>query len=157
PTIIQSVILKAVVQTDERLGVEHYQRVLRRGRRLKDQSSKEARGLIIRGRRYEKDLWCGTLSKSVEKRKETEGPIKQRGSWSDNKRAKNPRNNENQAKGRALNVNAIEAHLIPFGHGSSNVIVGMDWLSKHKAEIVFHEKVLRIPLASGKVLPVQGE
>ncbi|GJY54567.1 putative reverse transcriptase domain-containing protein [Tanacetum coccineum] len=47
--------------------------------------------------------------------------------------------------------------LIPFGHGSFDVIVGMEWLSKHKAEIVCHEKVVRIPLASGKVLRVQGE
>nr|GEU50105.1 reverse transcriptase domain-containing protein [Tanacetum cinerariifolium] len=30
--------------------------------------------------------------------------------------------------------------LIPFGHGSYDVIVGMDWLSRHKVEIVFHEK-----------------
>nr|GEY27251.1 putative reverse transcriptase domain-containing protein [Tanacetum cinerariifolium] len=39
----------------------------------------------------------------------------------------------------------IEGHtfdieLIPFGHESFDVIVGMDWLSQHKAEIVFHEK-----------------
>ncbi|GJS51641.1 putative reverse transcriptase domain-containing protein [Tanacetum coccineum] len=36
--------------------------------------------------------------------------------------------------------------LIPFGHGSFDVIMGMDWLSKNKAEIVCHEKVVRIPL-----------
>ncbi|GKE99719.1 putative reverse transcriptase domain-containing protein, partial [Tanacetum coccineum] len=47
--------------------------------------------------------------------------------------------------------------LIPLGHGSFNVIVGMDWLSKHKAEIVCHEKVVRIPLESGETLLVQGE
>ncbi|GJS34242.1 putative reverse transcriptase domain-containing protein [Tanacetum coccineum] len=45
----------------------------------------------------------------------------------------------------------------PLGHGSFDVIVGMDWLSKHKAEIVCHEKVVRIPLESGKILHVQGE
>ncbi|GKF45790.1 hypothetical protein Tco_0135592 [Tanacetum coccineum] len=33
----------------------------------------------------------------------------------------------------------------------------MDWLSKNKAEIVCHEKVVRIPLESGEVLRVQGE
>ncbi|GJZ05942.1 putative reverse transcriptase domain-containing protein [Tanacetum coccineum] len=38
--------------------------------------------------------------------------------------------------------------LIPLGHGSFDVIVEMDWLSKHKAEIVCHEKVVRIPLES---------
>ncbi|GJY93131.1 putative reverse transcriptase domain-containing protein [Tanacetum coccineum] len=36
--------------------------------------------------------------------------------------------------------------LIPLGHGSFDVIVGMDWLSKNKVEIVCHEKVVRIPL-----------
>ncbi|GKC77847.1 putative reverse transcriptase domain-containing protein [Tanacetum coccineum] len=47
--------------------------------------------------------------------------------------------------------------LIPFGHGSFNVIMGMDWLSNHKDVIVCHEKVVRIPLANGKVLVALGE
>ncbi|GJT32371.1 putative reverse transcriptase domain-containing protein [Tanacetum coccineum] len=56
----------------------------------------------------------------------------------------------------------IEGHvfdidLIPFGHGSFDVIIGMDWLSNHKAKILFHEKVVRIPLLDGKVLRVLGE
>ncbi|GKB21735.1 putative reverse transcriptase domain-containing protein [Tanacetum coccineum] len=56
----------------------------------------------------------------------------------------------------------IEGHtfdidLIPFGSGSFDVIVGMDWLSKHKAEIICHEKVVRIPLRNGKTLRVVGE
>ncbi|GJR71908.1 putative reverse transcriptase domain-containing protein [Tanacetum coccineum] len=33
----------------------------------------------------------------------------------------------------------------------------MDWLSNHKAEIICHEKVVRIPLLDGKVLRVLGE
>ncbi|GJZ07629.1 reverse transcriptase domain-containing protein, partial [Tanacetum coccineum] len=32
--------------------------------------------------------------------------------------------------------------LIPLGHGSFDVIMGMDWLSKNKAVIVCHEKVV---------------
>ncbi|GJT77950.1 putative reverse transcriptase domain-containing protein [Tanacetum coccineum] len=56
----------------------------------------------------------------------------------------------------------IEGHvfnidLIPFGHGSFDVIIGMDWLSNHKAKIICHEKVVRIPLLDGKVLRVLGE
>nr|GEW13162.1 hypothetical protein [Tanacetum cinerariifolium] len=56
----------------------------------------------------------------------------------------------------------IEGHVfnidwIPFGHGSFDVIIGMDWLSNHKAEIICHEKVVRIPLLDGKVLRVLGE
>ncbi|GKA86223.1 putative reverse transcriptase domain-containing protein [Tanacetum coccineum] len=47
--------------------------------------------------------------------------------------------------------------LIPLGHGSFDVIVGMDLLSKNKVEIVCHENVVRIPLEGGEVLRVQGE
>ncbi|GKE32101.1 putative reverse transcriptase domain-containing protein [Tanacetum coccineum] len=47
--------------------------------------------------------------------------------------------------------------LIPLGHGSFDVIMGMDWLSKNKTEIVCHEKVVRIPLQGGEILRVQRE
>ncbi|GJX82725.1 reverse transcriptase domain-containing protein [Tanacetum coccineum] len=73
------------------LGVEHCQRVLRIGRRLKDQASKEASGLIIRG----------------------------------------IRNNENQERGRAFNVNAIEARQDP------NIVTGTFSLSDHYAIVLF--------------------
>ncbi|GKC16909.1 putative reverse transcriptase domain-containing protein [Tanacetum coccineum] len=56
----------------------------------------------------------------------------------------------------------IEGHvfdidLIPFRNRSFDVIIGMDWLSNHKAKIICHEKVLRIPLIDGKVLRVLRE
>ncbi|GJT24010.1 putative reverse transcriptase domain-containing protein [Tanacetum coccineum] len=56
----------------------------------------------------------------------------------------------------------IEGHvlgikLIPFRSGSFDMIIGMDWLSNHKAEIICHEKVVRIPLPDDKVLRVIGE
>ncbi|GJY63823.1 putative reverse transcriptase domain-containing protein [Tanacetum coccineum] len=56
----------------------------------------------------------------------------------------------------------IEGHIfdinfIPFRSGSFDVIIGMDWLSDHKAEIIYHEKVVRIPLLDGKVRRVLGE
>ncbi|GKA32741.1 putative reverse transcriptase domain-containing protein [Tanacetum coccineum] len=56
----------------------------------------------------------------------------------------------------------IEGHvfdidLIPFGHESFDVIIGMDWLSNYEAKIICHEKVVRIPLPDGKVLRVLGE
>ncbi|GJV59771.1 putative reverse transcriptase domain-containing protein [Tanacetum coccineum] len=47
--------------------------------------------------------------------------------------------------------------LIPLGHGSFDVIVGMDWLSKNKAVIVCHEKVIEIPIKEGGILRVHGE
>ncbi|GJU99002.1 putative reverse transcriptase domain-containing protein [Tanacetum coccineum] len=48
----------------------------------------------------------------------------------------------------------IEGHvfdidLIPFRHGSIDVIIGMDWLSNYKAKIICHK--------NGKVLRVLGE
>ncbi|GKB69446.1 putative nucleotidyltransferase, ribonuclease H [Tanacetum coccineum] len=51
----------------------------------------------------------------------------------------------------------FDINLIPFGSGSFDVIIGMDWLSNHKGEIICHEKVVRIPLQDGKVLRVIGE
>ncbi|GKE75959.1 putative reverse transcriptase domain-containing protein, partial [Tanacetum coccineum] len=55
----------------------------------------------------------------------------------------------------------IEGHtfdidLIPFRSESFDVIVGMDWLSKHKALIICHEKVVRIPLQNSETLRVVG-
>nr|GEW01160.1 retrotransposon protein, putative, Ty3-gypsy subclass [Tanacetum cinerariifolium] len=47
--------------------------------------------------------------------------------------------------------------LIPFGHGFFDVIIGMDWLSNHKDEIICHEKVEMIPLLDVKVLRVLRE
>nr|GEW15533.1 putative reverse transcriptase domain-containing protein [Tanacetum cinerariifolium] len=56
----------------------------------------------------------------------------------------------------------IEGHtfdidLIPFRHRSFDVIVRIDWLSRHKSEIVCHEKVVRIPLPHEKILRVLGK
>nr|GEV55754.1 hypothetical protein [Tanacetum cinerariifolium] len=56
----------------------------------------------------------------------------------------------------------IEGHvfdidLIPFESGNFDLIIGMDCLSNHKAEIICHEKVVRIPVLDGKVLIVLGE
>ncbi|GKF50898.1 putative reverse transcriptase domain-containing protein [Tanacetum coccineum] len=41
-----------------------------------------------------------------------------------------------EIKGHVFGIN-----LIPFGSGSFDVIIRMDWLSDHKAEIICHEKV----------------
>ncbi|GKB71576.1 putative reverse transcriptase domain-containing protein, partial [Tanacetum coccineum] len=62
-------------------------------------------------------------------------------------------------KGCKLKIDGhvFDINLIPFGSGSFDVIIGMDWLSDHKDEIICHEKVVRIPLLYGKVLKVLGE
>ncbi|GKA91869.1 putative reverse transcriptase domain-containing protein [Tanacetum coccineum] len=62
-------------------------------------------------------------------------------------------------KGCKLEIDGhvFDIDLIPFGSGSFDVTIGMDWLSNHQAEIICHEKVVRIPLLDGKVLRVLGE
>ncbi|GKE22012.1 putative reverse transcriptase domain-containing protein [Tanacetum coccineum] len=47
--------------------------------------------------------------------------------------------------------------MISLNHGSFDVIVGIDWLSKRKFVIVCHEKVVKIPLEGSRKLRVQGE
>ncbi|GJS07537.1 hypothetical protein Tco_0364333 [Tanacetum coccineum] len=61
------------------------------------------------------------------------------------------RNNGNQARRRAFMLGAEEACQDP------DIMTGMDWLSNHKAKIICHEKVVRIPLPDSKVLRVIGE
>ncbi|GKA29916.1 putative reverse transcriptase domain-containing protein, partial [Tanacetum coccineum] len=62
-------------------------------------------------------------------------------------------------KGCKLEIkgHVFDIDLIPFGHGSFDVIIGMVSLSNYKAEIICHEKVVRIPLPDSKVLRVVGE
>ncbi|GKC90216.1 putative reverse transcriptase domain-containing protein, partial [Tanacetum coccineum] len=47
--------------------------------------------------------------------------------------------------------------LLPTRLGSFDVIIGMDWLSYHRAVIDCYEKIVRIPLLNGEILEVQGE
>ncbi|GJW63571.1 putative reverse transcriptase domain-containing protein [Tanacetum coccineum] len=56
-----------------------------------------------------------------------------------------------------LGSSLFSINLIPLGHGSFDVIVGMDWLSQHKAMIVCHEKVVEIPVEDGRILRVHEE
>nr|GEW28963.1 hypothetical protein [Tanacetum cinerariifolium] len=60
-------------------------------------------------------------------------------------------------KGCKLEIDGhvFDVNLIPFGSGSFDVIIGMDWLSDHKSDIIFHEKVVMIPLLDGKTLSSQ--
>ncbi|GKF17404.1 putative reverse transcriptase domain-containing protein, partial [Tanacetum coccineum] len=51
----------------------------------------------------------------------------------------------------------FDINLIPFRCGSFDMIIGIDRLSNHRAKIICHEKVVRIPLPGGKVLRVIGE
>ncbi|GJR86731.1 hypothetical protein Tco_0210742 [Tanacetum coccineum] len=56
-----------------------------------------------------------------------------------------------------LERETLRSLLIPLSHGSFDVLVGMDWLSKRKFGIVCHGKVVRIPLEGDEILWVHGE
>ncbi|GJT65123.1 putative reverse transcriptase domain-containing protein [Tanacetum coccineum] len=45
----------------------------------------------------------------------------------------------------------FDINLIPFRSGSFDVIIGTDWLSDHKAKLICHEKVVRIPLPGEEI------
>nr|GFB27786.1 putative reverse transcriptase domain-containing protein [Tanacetum cinerariifolium] len=57
----------------------------------------------------------------------------------------------------ALFSHMFEIDLLPTRLGSFDVIVGMDWLSYHRAVIVCYEKIVRIPLPNGEILEIHGE
>ncbi|GKC72520.1 hypothetical protein Tco_1118403, partial [Tanacetum coccineum] len=59
--------------------------------------------------------------------------------------------------GLKLEGRAFIIDLIPFGHGSFDVIVGMDWLPKLRAKIVCFEKIVQILLSNREILEVHGE
>ncbi|GJX38887.1 reverse transcriptase domain-containing protein [Tanacetum coccineum] len=57
----------------------------------------------------------------------------------------------------ALYNHCFKIDLLPTRLGSFDVIIGMDWLSYHRAVIDCYEKIVRIPLPNGEILEVQGE
>ncbi|XP_071714699.1 uncharacterized protein [Rutidosis leptorrhynchoides] len=62
-------------------------------------------------------------------------------------------------RGCALNLsnNLFEVDLMPVELGSFDVVIGMDWLSKNRADINCAEKSIRIPLDNGENLVIQGD
>ncbi|KAI3808084.1 hypothetical protein L1987_24026 [Smallanthus sonchifolius] len=56
-----------------------------------------------------------------------------------------------------LNNHEFSVDLLPMQLGSFDIIIGMDWLSKHHAEVICYEKCIRIPLPSGDTLVFFGE
>nr|GEW12182.1 hypothetical protein [Tanacetum cinerariifolium] len=216
PTIIQSVVQKAGMVTDEAIRNGTLKKItVKRGNNR--ESSRDGRlGMIIRGPRLK---GCFPQSQTLLGRRHFAMDYKARPRMVTLVNTRNPTaareacfecggrgNNGNQACGKAFMMGAEEAHqdpnimtgikpsdlafsyeieiangqlieiskvirdckleieghtfdidLIPFGHGSFDVIVGMDWLIRHKAKIVCHKKVVRISLPHGKILRVLGE
>ncbi|KAF5755981.1 putative aspartic peptidase domain superfamily [Helianthus annuus] len=47
--------------------------------------------------------------------------------------------------------------LIPIVLGSFDIVISMDWLSQHRADILCKEKIVRIPRSGGEPLVIHGE
>ncbi|GJY00063.1 putative reverse transcriptase domain-containing protein [Tanacetum coccineum] len=73
------------------------------------------------------------------------------------------------ANGKSLTTNTIlrgctlnlrnhmfKIDLLPIELGSFDVIVGMDWMAEHRAEVVCYEKYIRVPYGNDMLI-VQGE
>nr|GEW51954.1 polypyrimidine tract-binding protein homolog 2-like isoform X1 [Tanacetum cinerariifolium] len=131
-------------------------------------------------------LGNGSIKKNPEKRGNRREPSKDRNMRDDNKRTRTrndfattanpglwswePRESGKRqgihvrSRGGSLDIEPSDlgfSYEIEIASGQlvkiDKVIRGMDWLSDHKAEIIYHEKVVRIPLLDEKVLKVLGE
>ncbi|XP_023741612.1 uncharacterized protein LOC111889700 [Lactuca sativa] len=56
-----------------------------------------------------------------------------------------------------LNNYLFHVNLMPMPIGSFDVIIGMDWLSSHRAEILCYEKAIRLPLPNSEALIIYGD
>ncbi|KAK1411706.1 hypothetical protein QVD17_38266 [Tagetes erecta] len=56
-----------------------------------------------------------------------------------------------------LGDQSFSIDLLPVILGSFDVVIGMDWLSKNRAEVVCHEKVVRLLSSSGETITIHGE
>ncbi|GJV41490.1 reverse transcriptase domain-containing protein [Tanacetum coccineum] len=59
--------------------------------------------------------------------------------------------------GFSYEIEIASGQLVEINKVIRNVNWRMDWLSRYKAEIICHEKVVRIPLPHGEILGVLGE
>ncbi|KAI3820706.1 hypothetical protein L1987_08254 [Smallanthus sonchifolius] len=56
-----------------------------------------------------------------------------------------------------FNGHTFPINLVPMPLGSFDIIIGMDWMSNHHAEVICFDKCIQIPLPSGETLRVFGE
>ncbi|GKD04971.1 putative reverse transcriptase domain-containing protein [Tanacetum coccineum] len=74
-------------------------------------------------------------------------------------KGRNQQNKGARARAYGYEVELADGKIVTntFCGGSFDVIVGMDWLSYHRAVIVCYEKIVRIPLPNGEILEIHGE
>ncbi|KAI3790531.1 hypothetical protein L2E82_03636 [Cichorium intybus] len=56
-----------------------------------------------------------------------------------------------------LNNHIFHIDLMPITIGSFDVIIGMDWLSSHRADVLCYEKAIRLPLPNNEALVIYGD
>ena len=56
-----------------------------------------------------------------------------------------------------LDSHSFTIDLMPVSIKSFDVIIGMDWLSLHRADIMCYEKAVHLNLLSGETLVVYGD
>ncbi|KAI3739445.1 hypothetical protein L2E82_29849 [Cichorium intybus] len=56
-----------------------------------------------------------------------------------------------------LNDHVFRVDLMPMTIGSFDVIIGMDWMSLHHAELMCYEKAIRLPLPNNETLIIYGD
>jgi hypothetical protein len=57
-----------------------------------------------------------------------------------------------EMEGHSFSIDLLSVTL-----GSFNIVVGIDWLSKHHAEMICHEKQICVSMPKGEMINVQGE
>nr|GEU37450.1 retrotransposon protein, putative, Ty3-gypsy subclass [Tanacetum cinerariifolium] len=68
------------------------------------------------------------------------------------------KNQQNEgARARAYVVVKNPQQNLNVVTGGFDVIIGMDWLSYHRAVIVYYDKIVHIPLLNGEILKIQVE
>ncbi|KAI3719110.1 hypothetical protein L6452_20001 [Arctium lappa] len=56
-----------------------------------------------------------------------------------------------------INGNPFGVDLLPMTIGVFDVVIGMDWLSRHKDDIFCSKKMIQVPLSGGGVVTIYGE
>ncbi|GKB53929.1 putative reverse transcriptase domain-containing protein [Tanacetum coccineum] len=132
---------------------------------------------LIAGTLTDEAIRNGSVKKNPEKRGNRGEPSKDRNGRDDNKRTRTRNAYATTLFDSGVDYSFVSTTFIPLlGIEPSDlgfsyeikiasgqlveidkVITGMDCLSNHKAAIICHEKVVRIPLPDGKVLRVIGE
>ncbi|KAI3702028.1 hypothetical protein L6452_27622 [Arctium lappa] len=56
-----------------------------------------------------------------------------------------------------INGSPFGVDLLPMTIGGFDVVIGMDWLSRHKADIFCSKKMIQVPLTKGGVVVIYGE